>query len=137
MNRGYDLLFQLPMYVTLCKDSVWSVRKSCADVIVSFACCVSLHHRRTTLSQLLANFLTDDSKWVRVSAFQILGPFISTFAKQFTGFSYNQYGELVLTDRNGTELRYNVYVSSITFLFFFLRRGVWERDCSEIETILV
>ncbi|XP_043286100.1 serine/threonine-protein phosphatase 4 regulatory subunit 1-like isoform X3 [Venturia canescens] len=102
----------LPMYVTLCKDPVWSVRKSCADVIVSFACCVSLHHRRTTLSEQLANFLTDDSKWVRVSAFQILGPFISTFAKQFTGFSYNEYGELVLTDQHGTELRYNVKSSS-------------------------
>ena len=114
---------QLPMYITLCNDPVWSVRKSCAEVIVSFACCVSLEHRRTILSKILADFLTDDSKWVKVSAFQILGPFISTFAKQFTGVAYNQYGELVLTDQHGTELRYNVYVCAWIFsfnVFFFL-----------------
>ncbi|XP_015127195.1 serine/threonine-protein phosphatase 4 regulatory subunit 1 isoform X2 [Diachasma alloeum] len=98
----------LPIYVSLCKDPIWTVRKSCAEVMVSIACCVSLEHRRSTLSPILANFLDDESKWVRLSAYQILGPFISTFAKQFTGFAYNQYGELVLTDQHGTELRYNM-----------------------------
>ncbi|XP_034947613.1 serine/threonine-protein phosphatase 4 regulatory subunit 1-like isoform X2 [Chelonus insularis] len=98
----------LPMYIKLCNDKIWTVRKSCAEVMVSVACCVSLEHRRTTLAQILANYLEDESKWVRLSAYQILGPFISTFAKRFTGFAYNQYGELVLTDQHGTELRYNM-----------------------------
>uniref|UniRef100_A0A0C9QI75 Ppp4r1_0 protein n=1 Tax=Fopius arisanus TaxID=64838 RepID=A0A0C9QI75_9HYME len=98
----------LPIYVSLCKDSIWTVRKSCAEVMVSIACCVSLEHRRNTLSPILANFLDDESKWVKLSAYQILGPFISIFAKQFTDFAYNQYGELVLTDQHGTELRYNM-----------------------------
>ncbi|XP_063986854.1 serine/threonine-protein phosphatase 4 regulatory subunit 1-like isoform X2 [Diachasmimorpha longicaudata] len=95
----------LPTYVSLCKDPVWTVRKSCAEGMVSIACCVSLEHRRNTLSPILADFLDDESKWVRLLAYQILGPFILTFAKQFTGFAYNQYGELVLTDQHGTELR--------------------------------
>ncbi|XP_044014791.1 serine/threonine-protein phosphatase 4 regulatory subunit 1-like isoform X2 [Aphidius gifuensis] len=98
----------LPMYVTLCKDAFWIVRKSCAEVIVSVACTVSLEHRSTILSEILANFLSDESKWVRISAYQHLGPFISTFAQQYTGFSYNQFGELVMTDHHGAELRYNM-----------------------------
>lgn len=98
------------MYVTLCKDGFWTVRKSCAEVIVSVACCVSLEHRSTVLSEILANFLSDESKWVRLSAYQVLGPFISTFAQQFTGFAYNQFGELIMTDQHGAELRYNMYV---------------------------
>ncbi|CAG5082402.1 Similar to Ppp4r1: Serine/threonine-protein phosphatase 4 regulatory subunit 1 (Rattus norvegicus), partial [Cotesia congregata] len=98
----------LPMYVNLCKDSVWTVRKSCAEVIVSIACCVPVELRRTTLSDILASHLEDESKWVRLSAYQMLGPFISTFAKKFTGIAYNHYGELILTDQHGTELRYNM-----------------------------
>lgn len=98
------------MYVNLCKDSVWTVRKSCAEVIVSIACCVPVELRRTTLSDILASHLEDESKWVRLSAYQMLGPFISTFAKKFTGIAYNHYGELILTDQHGTELRYNMYV---------------------------
>lgn len=98
------------MYVTLCKDAFWIVRKSCAEVIVSVACTVSLEHRSTILSEVLANFLSDESKWVRISAYQHLGPFISTLAQQYTGFSYNQFGELVMTDHHGTELRYNMLV---------------------------
>ncbi|KAK0077584.1 hypothetical protein PV325_003727 [Microctonus aethiopoides] len=95
----------LPMYEHLCKDMIWSVRQSCVDAMISVACCVSLEYRRTTLSQILANHLNDASKWVRLSAFQILGPFITTFAKRFTEFTYKQYGELILTDQHGTELR--------------------------------
>ncbi|XP_044587889.1 serine/threonine-protein phosphatase 4 regulatory subunit 1-like isoform X4 [Cotesia glomerata] len=98
----------LPMYVNLCKDLVWTVRKSCAEVIVSIACCVPVELRRTTLSDILASHLEDESKWVRLSAYQMLGPFISTFAKKFTGIAYNHYGELILTDQHGTELRYNM-----------------------------
>ncbi|XP_008556160.1 serine/threonine-protein phosphatase 4 regulatory subunit 1 isoform X3 [Microplitis demolitor] len=102
----YDIL--LPAYINLCKDPVWTVRKSCAEVIVSVACCVPIELRRTTLSTILASHLEDESKWVRLSAYQMLGPFISTFAKKFTGIAYNHYGELILTDQHGTELRYNM-----------------------------
>ncbi|XP_057333338.1 serine/threonine-protein phosphatase 4 regulatory subunit 1-like isoform X3 [Microplitis mediator] len=102
----YDIL--LPAYINLCKDPVWTVRKSCAEVIVSVACCVPIELRRTTLSTILASHLEDESKWVRLSAYQMLGPFISTFARKFTGIAYNHYGELILTDQHGTELRYNM-----------------------------
>ncbi|XP_046588262.1 serine/threonine-protein phosphatase 4 regulatory subunit 1 isoform X1 [Neodiprion lecontei] len=97
----------LPRFIDLCTDDVWGVRKACAEVIMSVSCCVSLHHRQHTLAPVFAALLGDVSKWVRMSAFQTLGPFISTFAQQFTALAYNQYGEVVFTNQQGMELRYN------------------------------
>ncbi|KAI4493300.1 hypothetical protein M0802_009468 [Mischocyttarus mexicanus] len=88
-----------PIFVQLCLDRVWGVRKACVDVMMPVSCCVSYPYRRILLADILATHLNDDSKWVRVSAFQILGPFISTFAKQFTNVTYNQEGELVFTSQ--------------------------------------
>ncbi|XP_015606879.1 serine/threonine-protein phosphatase 4 regulatory subunit 1 isoform X2 [Cephus cinctus] len=102
----------LPRFVALCRDDVWGVRKACADVIMSVSFYVSLHHRQFTLAPIFATLLNDESRWVRTSAFQILGPFISTFAQQFTGLTYNQYGELIFTNQQGTELRISYSGSS-------------------------
>ncbi|XP_043493871.1 serine/threonine-protein phosphatase 4 regulatory subunit 1-like isoform X2 [Polistes fuscatus] len=88
-----------PIFVQLCLDRVWGVRKACVDVMMPVSCCVSFPYRRILLADILATHLNDDSKWVRTSAFQILGPFISTFAKQFTDVTYNQDGELVFTSQ--------------------------------------
>ncbi|XP_014604176.1 PREDICTED: serine/threonine-protein phosphatase 4 regulatory subunit 1-like isoform X2 [Polistes canadensis] len=88
-----------PVFVQLCLDRVWGVRKACVDVMMPVSCCVSFPYRRILLADILATHLNDDSKWVRTSAFQILGPFISTFAKQFTDVTYNQDGELVFTSQ--------------------------------------
>ncbi|XP_015185244.1 PREDICTED: serine/threonine-protein phosphatase 4 regulatory subunit 1-like isoform X2 [Polistes dominula] len=88
-----------PVFVQLCLDRVWGVRKACVDVMMPVSCCVSFPYRQILLADILATHLNDDSKWVRTSAFQILGPFISTFAKQFTNVTYNQDGELVFTSQ--------------------------------------
>ncbi|XP_017880450.1 serine/threonine-protein phosphatase 4 regulatory subunit 1-like isoform X2 [Ceratina calcarata] len=88
-----------PVFVDLCCDEIWGIRKACVDVMMPVACCMTLQHRRLLLAELLATHLNDCSKWVRMAAFQILGPFISTFAKQFTEVTYNQQGELVFTSQ--------------------------------------
>ncbi|XP_035726061.1 serine/threonine-protein phosphatase 4 regulatory subunit 1-like isoform X1 [Vespa mandarinia] len=94
------LLYKLfPIFVQLCLDNVWGVRKACVDVMMPVSCCVTYPYRRILLADILATHLNDDSKWVRASAFQILGPFISTFAKQFTNVTYNQDGEFVFTNQ--------------------------------------
>lgn len=82
---------------------------------------MTLQHRRLLLADLLATHLNDDSKWVRMSAFQILGPFISTFAKQFTEVTYNQHGELVFTSQQDTRFRYEKRFSffiNLCFIYF-------------------
>ncbi|GFR82145.1 serine/threonine-protein phosphatase 4 regulatory subunit 1, partial [Elysia marginata] len=47
---------------------------------MAVSCACSLEIRRNELSNLFVNLLCDQSRWVRMSAFQQLGPFISTFA---------------------------------------------------------
>lgn len=75
------------------------MRKACVEVMMPVSCCSTPEHRRLLLANILAKHLNDDSKWVRISAFQILGPFISTFAKQFVEVIYNKNGELVYTSK--------------------------------------
>lgn len=106
--RSFNFFFlpQFPIFVDLCSDKVWGVRKACVDVMMPVSCCMTLQHRRLLLAELLATHLNDESKWVRMSAFQILGPFISTFAKQFTEVTYNQHGELVFTSQQDNRFRY-------------------------------
>lgn len=70
----------LTVFHYLCEDSVWGVRKACAEVFMPVSCVCSLTTRRNSLAPLFLTLLDDQSRWVRLAAFQALGPFISTFA---------------------------------------------------------
>lgn len=94
----------LPEYLTLCQDETWSVRKSCADVVTYLSCACIRTTRATKLAPAFAALLQDDCRWVRVSAFQSLGHFISTFANPpITMMEYNSNGDLILIDGAGGE----------------------------------
>ena len=75
------LCFQLEKFYTLCQDELWGVRKACAEVFMSISRVVSQSKRRHDLGALFVNLLQDESRWVRMAAFQALGPFISTFSR--------------------------------------------------------
>lgn len=82
----------LPCYITLCNDEVYDVRKACVC------------SRRELLAPSFIKLLQDESRWVKIAAYQSLGPFISTFADpDVTRMVYNKNGELVLTNKNGQE----------------------------------
>lgn len=70
----------LPRFEALCLDGVWGVRKSCAECFMTVSWAVSGSVRKERLSPLFVQLLCDQSRWVRMAAFQNLGPFISTFA---------------------------------------------------------
>nr|XP_048298060.1 serine/threonine-protein phosphatase 4 regulatory subunit 1 isoform X4 [Myodes glareolus] len=70
----------LPRFFQLCADNVWGVRKACAECFMAVSCATCQEIRRTKLSALFINLISDPSRWVRQAAFQSLGPFISTFA---------------------------------------------------------
>jgi len=96
----------LPRFCELARDSDWGVRKACAEVIMSVSCACCLQTRKAVLAPVFASLLTDVFRWVRISAFQTLGPFITTFAEpSITGLAYNQQGELVLSNPEGFEFR--------------------------------
>jgi len=89
----------LSKFFSLCEDGVWGVRKACADVFMPVSCVCSPAVRQAELSPLFINLLRDQSRWVRMAAFQALGPFISTFADPLiTALLHNENGEIVITD---------------------------------------
>ena len=93
------MYLQCPVFYSLCEDSVWGVRKACADVFMPVSCVCSPQVRKQDLSPLFINLLRDQSRWVRMAAFQALGPFISTFADPaITALLHNENGEIVITD---------------------------------------
>ncbi|XP_021941543.1 serine/threonine-protein phosphatase 4 regulatory subunit 1-like isoform X4 [Zootermopsis nevadensis] len=96
----------LPRFVDLCEDEIWGVRKACAEVFMSVSCVCTLQTRKQNLAPVFVNLLVDQSRWVRMSAYKTLGPFISTFADpSITRLSYNQNGELVILGPDGFEFR--------------------------------
>ncbi|KAL3208119.1 hypothetical protein MRX96_009711 [Rhipicephalus microplus] len=62
------------------KTASGGVRKACAEVFMPVSCVCSLTTRRSSLAPLFLSLLDDQSRWVRIAAYQALGPFISTFA---------------------------------------------------------
>ncbi|XP_063951520.1 serine/threonine-protein phosphatase 4 regulatory subunit 1-like isoform X1 [Lytechinus pictus] len=70
----------LPRFEALCEDGVWGVRKACAECFMTVSWATSKPKREQELSNLFVHLLRDQSRWVRMAAFQALGPFISTFA---------------------------------------------------------
>ncbi|XP_019505513.1 PREDICTED: serine/threonine-protein phosphatase 4 regulatory subunit 1 isoform X3 [Hipposideros armiger] len=79
---------KLPRFFQLCSDNVWGVRKACAECFMAVSCATCQEIRRTKLSALFINLISDPSRWVRQAAFQSLGPFISTFANPSSSGQY-------------------------------------------------
>ncbi|KAI5700811.1 hypothetical protein M8J75_003066 [Diaphorina citri] len=107
----------LPSFVRLTQDPMWNVRKACAQVIMSVSCACALEARKTLLAPIFGRFLSDENRWVRVAAFQTLGPFITTFAQpSITGLAYNNSGELVLVNPDGFEFKCPVINDSMSIM---------------------
>ena len=108
----FFFFLQLSKFLYLCDDAVWGVRKACADVFMPVSCVCSPQIRKKELAPLFVNLLRDQSRWVRMTAYQALGPFISTFAdSQITALLHNDNGEIGTYVNNVQQLE--------PFFFFF------------------
>ena len=114
-SKRISFFLQLPCYINLCEDDVWGVRKVCAEVIMSVSCVCSPTSRKMALAPVFTKLLQDANRWVRMSAFQALGPFISTFADPaITKLFYNNKGELMMINTDGQEFR--LVVATVMFI---------------------
>mmetsp|Transcript_17399 Transcript_17399/g.34167 ORF Transcript_17399/g.34167 Transcript_17399/m.34167 type:complete len:747 (+) Transcript_17399:860-3100(+) len=68
----------LPAYERLSKDSIWGVRKACADSLALLAESLDESVRVQRLLPLMRRFVRDNSKWVRGALSQRLGRFIAS-----------------------------------------------------------
>uniref|UniRef100_A0A3B5MEN5 Putative WW-binding domain-containing protein n=1 Tax=Xiphophorus couchianus TaxID=32473 RepID=A0A3B5MEN5_9TELE len=83
------------LFFNLCSDSLWGIRKACAECFMTVSNSTSPEVRRSKLSPLFINLISDQSRWVRQAAFQSLGRFISTFANpSSTGLHFREDGAL-------------------------------------------
>ncbi|XP_015832998.1 serine/threonine-protein phosphatase 4 regulatory subunit 1 isoform X2 [Tribolium castaneum] len=129
----------LPCYIALCEDSIWGVRKSCAEVIMFISTVSAPEVRRRVLAPVFARLLQDDCRWVQMSAFQALGPFIITYANPpLTSTAYNSQGELIFVNKDGQEFLMNVAKETNDVRFKYLPRqpsplsSDLSQSCSEV-----
>lgn len=61
-------------------DTAWVVRKACVDNIVDITKMCEPNDRENMLTSIMLRFLKDTNKWVKISGYKQLGPFISTLA---------------------------------------------------------
>uniref|UniRef100_A0A3Q0S4W4 Putative WW-binding domain-containing protein n=1 Tax=Amphilophus citrinellus TaxID=61819 RepID=A0A3Q0S4W4_AMPCI len=81
----------MPKFFDLCSDSLWGIRKACAECFMMVSNSTSPEVRRSKLSPLFISLISDQSRWVRQAAFQSLGRFISTFANpSSTGLHFRE-----------------------------------------------
>ncbi|CEG36607.1 Protein phosphatase 2A regulatory subunit A and related proteins [Plasmopara halstedii] len=66
----------IPVFLRLAKDDIWGVRKACAECFVNVALALAPVDRGPLLIPLLESFINDSSRWVRMAAYQSLGPFL-------------------------------------------------------------
>eukprot|EP00756_Hemistasia_phaeocysticola_P031115 Hpha_TRINITY_DN16332_c2_g8::TRINITY_DN16332_c2_g8_i1::g.60909::m.60909/K15424/PPP4R1; serine/threonine-protein phosphatase 4 regulatory subunit 1 len=72
----------LPVYLTLCADDIWGVRKACVEHICEVSRGVSRVVRKNQLADAFVKLAEDSSRWVKVGAMQKLGEFITTFPRE-------------------------------------------------------
>lgn len=103
---SFSYVLQLPVFIRLCKDEVWGIRKACAQVLPQMALLVSLDSRRRQLVPAMKQFIFDDSEWVIITALKSLGQFIASFAQpQIYGLAYNYCLDLFITNAADEEFR--------------------------------
>ncbi|XP_055538813.1 serine/threonine-protein phosphatase 4 regulatory subunit 1-like isoform X2 [Wyeomyia smithii] len=97
-----DELFEksmLPIFLKLCDDEIWTVRKACAEVLPIVALLCTLDKRRKVLVPAMKKFMFDPSQWVIMAALKNLGQFLTTFTQlRVLGLAYNSNLELMVTN---------------------------------------
>lgn len=72
----------LPVFRKLTKDDIWGVRKACAETMVDISWSVPQECRLGDLTSIYDGLIQDTSRWVRNSAFQHLGQFITSLEEK-------------------------------------------------------
>lgn len=56
---------KMPKFFDLCSDSLWGIRKACAECFMTVSNSTSPEVRRAKLSPLFISLISDQSRWVR------------------------------------------------------------------------
>lgn len=84
------------------------MRQSCAETIMLISLMCDLEVRRSVLAPIFVKLLEDENKWVKLSAYHTLGPFIATFAEPPITKLSTEEDRCILTSCEGTEFLYDI-----------------------------
>jgi serine/threonine-protein phosphatase 4 regulatory subunit 1 len=68
----------LPFFVKMAEDPAWIVRKAVVEAIVPMSAACGQDPLQQQLVEIMKKLLKDSNKWVKVSGYKNLGPFIHT-----------------------------------------------------------
>lgn len=68
-----------PVYKRLANDQIWGVRRSAVEQLPNISKLCPQEIKNGILIDMFKKFASDSSKWVKMAAFQYLGPFIATY----------------------------------------------------------
>ena len=91
----------IEIFGRLCKDEIWGVRKACAESLVLLGKSIVIKNKeekQKILVPMFTNLLEDESRWVRGSAYQNLGPFIAIFEGEEINVELIHYYTDMLSD---------------------------------------
>lgn len=92
----------LPIYLNLCLDEIWGVRKACAENIEEISLGVSPTARADKLVPAFRLLLDDNSRWVRNGAYEYLGRFLHTLRpSDLTPALLKTYTDMAFESENG------------------------------------
>ena len=83
-------------------DAAWVVRKVSVEILVEISQMCEPQDRETTLTAVMLKFLKDTNKWVKISAYKQLGPFIATLSGlSISEKLYEHYCQMTENSLNG------------------------------------
>jgi len=120
-----------PVYQQLSKDDIWGVRKACAESICEVSEGIT-RSQRAQLFEIFERFTEDVSRWVRVAAYQQLGPLISTCEKgEVTPRLLKCFTDMAFQSESGNDTDFAEYCA---FSFPAVVQAVGREGWAELET---
>lgn len=128
-------------YQSKARDSSnWAIRKACIDIILDIAELCSGEQKEGPLTETYILLLKDTNKWVRISAYKNLGPFIYQVKNKLNPQLLKEFCRMPESDVNGIS-KDNEIIYSCAFNFPAVLAAVgrerWQSDLWKVYDKLI
>jgi len=79
LGKEIFLHILFPVYKKLSTDQIWGVRRAAVEMLPQISNLCPIEIKNGILIEMFKKFSQDSSKWVKMAAFQFLGPFIASY----------------------------------------------------------
>lgn len=111
-------------------ETHWGIRKCCVDIIIEIANICDEATRETQLTEIMLAFIRDTHKWVKISAYKNIGPFIATLkGRAINDKLLESYVRMSTHEINDLSLENEIFYScayNFPAVLFTLGAAAWE-----------